>query len=104
PQRLYRVSAQQAEYVQEAAAIYQDLSGDYWNTQRLVAGAYAVMRALNLAETLPEPTTVLARAYVGACIGMGSVLGLHSMARFYGRRALACAEQVGDQETLAYVL
>jgi len=104
PQRLYRVLAPRAEHVQEAAAIYQDLSGDYWNIQRLVAGAYAVMRALNLAETLNEPTTVLARAYVGACIGMGSVLGVHSMARFYARRALACAEQVGDQETLAYVL
>ncbi|MFQ3535758.1 MAG: AAA family ATPase [Aggregatilineales bacterium] len=104
PQWLYRASKGRAEYVQEAAAIYQDLSGDYWNTQRLTAGAYAVMRALNLAETLGEPTTVLARAYVGGCIGIGSVLGMHRVARFYGRKALECAEQVGDQETLAYVL
>ncbi|MDW8298588.1 MAG: AAA family ATPase [Anaerolineae bacterium] len=104
PQRFYRVSAERADYVQEAAAIYQDLSSDYWNMQRLVAGAYAVMRALNLAETLATPTAVLARACVGACIGMGSVLGVHRIARFYGRRALECAEQVGDQETLAYVL
>ncbi len=104
PQRFYRASARRADYIHEAAAIYQDLSGDYWNTQRLTAGAYAVMRALNLAERLPHPTEVLARAYIGATIGMGSVLGLHSIGRFYGRKALECAERVADQETLAYVL
>jgi hypothetical protein len=104
PQRLYRTSAQRAEHVEEAALIYQDLSGDYWNTQRLTAGAYAVMRALNLAETLPAPTIVLARAYVGATIGMGTVLGFHRVARFYGRKALESAARVQDEDTLAYVL
>ncbi|PJF37148.1 MAG: hypothetical protein CUN49_01850 [Candidatus Thermofonsia Clade 1 bacterium] len=104
PPRFYRVSAQRAEQVHEAATIYQDVSGDCWNSQQLTAGAYAVMRALNLAETLPEPTVVLARAYIGATIGMSSVLGLHSLARFYGRRALECTEHIQDQETRAYVL
>lgn len=104
PQRLYRVSAQRAECVEESAIIYQDLSGDYWNAQRLTAGAYAVMRALNLAESLAEPTIVLARTYVGATIGMSAVLGLHAIGRFYGRRALECAERVQDEDTLAYVL
>jgi tRNA A-37 threonylcarbamoyl transferase component Bud32 len=104
PPRLYRVRPSRAADVLEAAAIYQHLSGDYWNVQRLVAGAYAVMRALNLAETLPQPTPELARAYVGAAIGMGSVLGLHRMARFYARKALETAEKVDDLETLAYVL
>ncbi len=104
PPRLYRTTPRRAAYVLEAAAIYQNLSGDYWNVQRLVAGAYAVMRALNLAETLPQPTAELARAYVGAAIGMGSVLGWHRMARFYARQALETAEKVGDLETLAYVL
>lgn len=104
PPRLYRVRPNRAAYVLEAAAIYQHLSGDYWNIQRLVSGAYAVMRALNLAETLPQPTPELARAYVGAAIGIGSVLGLHRMARFYARKALETAEKVDDLETLAYVL
>jgi hypothetical protein len=104
PQRFYRSSARRAEYIEESALIYQDLSGEYWNTQRLTAGAYAVMRALNLAETLPAPTVVLARAYVGATIGMGTVLGLHSAARFYGRKALESARRVQDEDTLAYVL
>lgn len=104
PPRLYRAKPSRAAYIQEAAAIYQNLSGDYWNVQRLVAGAYAVMRALNLAETLPQPTAELARAYVGAAIGIGSVLGLHGMSRLYARKALGTAEKVGDLETLAYVL
>jgi tetratricopeptide (TPR) repeat protein len=57
---------------------------------------------LNLAELAGSPPD-LARSYTGCCITLGS-LPIHSLAEYYGRKALQTAQSSVDPGSRAYVL
>ena len=103
PPRLLRARRGRRRLLLQAAQTYQELSGRYWAARKLHPGAFAAMRALNLAERA-GPSATLARAYAGACIGASGVLALHGLGQRYANLARRAADAADEPGTLAYVL
>ncbi|MCC7205882.1 MAG: hypothetical protein IT323_01160, partial [Anaerolineae bacterium] len=103
PSRLIRARRARRARLLQAAQTYQELSGRYWAARKIQPGAFAALRALNLAERA-GPSATLARAYAGACIGASGVLALHRLARRYAHLARRVADAADEPGTLAYVL
>ncbi len=88
--------------VVESAHACERLAQIHYLEHEKIPGLLAVLRLLNLGEQIgvsPE----LTRGYASTCLAAG-VVGLHSLADSYGRRALETARQLDQAADLAYVL
>ncbi len=92
------------EVLLDASGVYAQLAEMYYFTNEAMPSVYTILRGLNLAEGA-GPSPELARGLAGLCLGIGvSGLPLDRLARWYGRRALASADDVQDASARGGVL
>ena len=100
--RLGPVAGDDAATVMEAARAYGTLWIVDYQRGEVLSSVCAALRRLNLAER-GEQSAELAEAYANMCLIAG-VIPVHSLADWYGRRAMETAERLGSIPNLATVL
>ncbi len=95
-------SPEDRENLLEAARAYEQLAHIHYLDDETAAAVHTALSTLNLSEAV-GPTPELARAYASVCVAAGMV-GLHPLARLYGRRALEIIERLPDLRLSAIVL
>ncbi len=84
------------------AHIFEQYAEIVYLTGERTLSLYCVLKTLNLADRL-GPSPEMARASANLCLGAGLV-GLHSLADVYSRRARCALQGLEDALTRAYVL
>ncbi len=102
PKRTKTTTPQQRTALREAARAYEMTGQIYYLTNQTLPTLYAMIRGLNLAETIGEGTPELARAYANMS-GAVALVPMPKKSHSFEARAWATVRELDNMTALAYV-